>query len=222
MPTRPATETLSEFPVFPLSGALLLPRGRLPLNIFEPRYLRMVDDALGTGRVIGMVQPDPVRAATPAGPALYRTGCLGRVSSFSETDDGRYLVTLSGLTRFWIAVELEVHRGYRRVRADVARFEDDARAEAAPIDRVRLVAALRSYFSAQGFDAKWDSIEAMDDDGLVTTLSMVCPFEPSEKQALLEAATLRDRVAALTALLEMGTHVGSGGGGDGGDTRRMS
>lgn len=206
-------EIPAEFAVFPLAGALLLPRGRLPLNIFEPRYLRMVDDALGAGRIIGMVQPDPVRTGTPSGPALYRTGCVGRLSSFSETEDGRYLVTLSGLKRFWITVELELHRGYRRVRADLARFAADGEEDPAPIDRPRLVAALRTYFTANGFDAKWDAIEEMDNDGLVTTLSMVCPFEPSEKQALLEAPGLRDRADALTALLEMGTHVGSGGDG---------
>jgi len=199
----------TEFAVFPLEGALMLPRGRLPLNIFESRYLRMIDDALGSGRVIGMVQPDPVRGATPTGPALYRTGCLGRITSFSETEDGRYLVTLSGLTRFWTGVELEVHRGYRRVRADFARFAADvADAEEDAIDRKRLLAGLRSYFTAQGFDAKWDSINEMDDDALVTTLAMVCPFEPSEKQALLEAPGLRDRANALTALLEMGTYAG--------------
>lgn len=205
----------SEFAVFPLDGALLLPRGRLPLNIFEPRYLRMVDDALGGGRVIGMVQPDPVRGVTPTGPALYRTGCLGRITSFSETEDGRYLVTLTGLTRFWTGVELEVARGYRRVRADFARFVADVapvdEEDGSEIDRKRLLAGLKSYFTAQGFDAKWDSINEMDDDALVTTLAMVCPFEASEKQALLEAPALRDRADALTALLEMGTYAGEPG-----------
>ena len=211
----------TEFAVFPLEGALLLPGGRLPLNIFEPRYLRMIDDALGSGRVIGMVQPDPVRPATPTGPALYRTGCMGRLTSFSETEDGRYLVTLSGLTRFWTAVELEVCRGYRRVRADLVRFAGDREAPdegGTAINRKRLLAALRSYFTAQGFDAKWESINEMENDALVTTLSMVCPFEPSEKQALLEAASLLDRADTLTALLEMGTHAGDGGG----DTRRAT
>lgn len=213
MPTR-QTALPTEFAVFPLEGALLLPRGRLPLNIFEPRYLRMVDDALGSGRVIGMVQPDPVRAATPNGPALYRTGCLGRLSSFSETEDGRYLITLTGLSRFSIATELEMQRGYRRVRGDLVRFAPDTTVEDAEgtIDRKRLLAALRGYFTAQGFDAKWDSINGMDDDALVTTLSMVCPFEPPEKQALLEAHSLGDRADALTALLEMGAHAGESGG----------
>ena len=218
MPSQAPLPT--EFAVFPLDGALLLPRGRLPLNIFEPRYLRMIDDALGSGRVIGMVQPDPVRPATPTGPALYRTGCVGRLSSFSETEDGRYLVTLTGITRFWTAVELEVQRGYRRVRADLGRFATDLDVpdeDFSTIDRKRLLAGLKTYFTAQGFDAKWDSINEMDDDALVTTLSMVCPFEPSEKQALLEAATLRDRADALTALLEMGTHAN-----DSGDSRRAT
>ncbi len=202
----------TEFAVFPLSGALLLPRGKLPLNVFEPRYLRMVDDALSTGRVIGMIQPDPTRGDTPSGPALYRVGCLGRLSSFSETDDGRYLITLTGTSRFAVLVELELHRGYRRVRADVARFALDLDDAPTPLlDRDDLLAALRAYFVAQGFDANWDAIEEMPDDALVTTLAMVCPFEPPEKQAILEAPTEADRAATLLALLRMGAHAADTG-----------
>jgi Lon protease-like protein len=197
----------AEFAVFPLGGALLLPGGKLPLNIFEKRYLRMVDDALSTGRVIGMIQPDENRGDTPSGPALYRVGCLGRLSSFSETDDGRYLITLTGVIRFGVQVELEMHRGYRRVRADLARFRHDLDTDASDtIDRNGLLAALRAYFLAHGFDANWDAIDEMPDSALVNTLAMVCPFEMPEKQALLEAATESDRAKALLALLEMGAH----------------
>ena len=202
----------TEFAIFPLSGALLLPHGKLPLNVFEPRYLRMVDDALGAaGRVIGMIQGDVTRPATPSGPATYRIGCLGRVTSFSETDDGRYLITLTGMTRFAVQVELEEFRGYRRVRADLARFEDDLTepdeaAVGAVGDRARLLGALRAYFGIRGFDANWDVIEQMPDTDLVRTLAMVCPFEPPEKQALLEAPGPAEQGAVLLALLEMGAH----------------
>ncbi len=221
MPSPPASRSLSfddlpqEFAIFPLGGALLLPGGKLPLNIFEKRYLRMVDDALASKRMIGMIQPDESRRDTPAGPALYRVGCLGRVSSFSETDDGRYLVTLSGVTRFAVQVELEVCRGYRRVRADLARFRLDLdRPTEPPIDREGLLTALRAYFAAQGFDANWEAIDEMPDAALVSTLSMVCPFEPPEKQALLEAASEAERAGTLLTLLKMGAHaMDSGAGG---------
>ena len=197
----------AEFPVFPLAGALLLPGGKMPLNIFEPRYLRMVDDALATGRVVGMIQPDESRGDTPSGPALYRVGCLGRISSFSETDDGRYLITLTGLTRFSVQVELELTHGYRRVRGDLARFHLDLDRGAGPaIDRVRLLDALRSYFAAHGFDANWQAIDEMPDGALVDTLAMGCPFEVPEKQVLLEASTDAERADALLALLMMGAH----------------
>jgi Lon protease-like protein len=205
-----------EFAVFPLTGALLLPRGKLPLNVFEPRYLRMVDDALSAGRVIGMIQPDASRGKTPSGPALYRVGCLGRLTSFSETDDGRYLITLTGVIRFWVQVELEVSRGYRRVRADLSRFRGDLPGAleenpAAPMDRGAVLAALRAYFGARGFDANWEAIEEMPDSTLVSTLAMVCPFEPAEKQALLEAPTEPERVQTLLSLLRMGAHADDAG-----------
>ena len=202
----------TEFAVFPLPGALLLPQGRLPLNIFEPRYLRMIDDALSSGRVIGMLQPDTSRAETPSGPALFRVGCLGRLSSFSETDDGRYLITLTGVIRYTVQVELEVHRGYRRVRGDLSRYRADlAEPVVDEIDRDGLIEALRAYFAAQGFDANWESIGEMPDATLVSTLAMVCPFEPREKQALLEAPTDGERAAALLTLLKMGVHTPTSG-----------
>ena len=197
----------TEFPVFPLSGALLLPGGKLPLNIFERRYLAMVDDALGAGRVIGMVQPDDTKTPAPSGPALYRVGCLGRLSSFSETDDGRYLITLSGIVRFSVSVELEMRCGYRRVRADFARFEADFSPPDAQIERAALLAALRAYFAARGFDANWDAINEMPDHDLVVTLAMVCPFDPLEKQALLEADGAEGRAQTLLTLLQMGAHM---------------
>ncbi len=198
----------TEFPVFPLGGALLLPQGKLPLNIFEPRYRAMVEDALASGRVIGMVQPDENRPQTPSGPALYKVGCLGRLSSFNETDDGRYMITLTGMVRFAISVELEMQRGYRRVRADLARFRDDLDDTPAPaaLDRDTLTRALRTYFSARGFDANWDAINEMPDNALVVTLAMVCPFDPVEKQALLEAPKSADLASTLLTLLQMGAH----------------
>lgn len=201
-----AQDLPAEFAVFPLAGALLLPRGKLPLNIFEPRYLALTEDALGAGRMFGMIQPDPTAAVTENGPGLYRVGCLGRLSSFSETDDGRYLITLSGLIRFAVTAERGMQRGYRRVQADFSRFAADLDADPGPcgVEREPLLTALRTYFSRRNFDANWDAIRRMPDDTLVVTLAMVCPFEPAEKQALLEATTEADRAATLLALLQMG------------------
>lgn len=200
------TDLPGEFPVFPLAGALLLPRGKLPLNIFEPRYLAMTEDALGQGRMFGMIQPDPKLPESAAGPGLYRVGCLGRLSSFSETDDGRYLITLTGIIRFSIAAETDGRRGYRRVRGDFSRYLADLDVGSQPIgvEREALLTALRNYFLHRGFDANWDAIKKLPDDMLVVTLAMVCPFEPAEKQALLEAAGEAERAAALLVLLQMG------------------
>ena len=213
MPQPGPDKLPTEFPVFPLGGALLLPQGKLPLNIFEPRYRAMVEDALAAGRVIGMVQPDESRPQTPSGPALYKIGCLGRLSSFSETDDGRYLITLTGMVRFAISVELEMQRGYRRVRADLARFRGDLddKPAAPDIDRDALTEALRSYFHARGFEANWDAINELPDNALVVTLAMVCPFDPVEKQALLEAPRSADLASTLLTLLQMGAHAPDAG-----------
>ncbi len=196
----------AEFAVFPLAGALLLPRGKLPLNVFERRYLAMTEDALGAGRLMGMIQPDPNAQAGETGPGLYRVGCLGRLSSFSETDDGRFLITLTGLIRFAVAAELPMVRGYRRVLASYSRFLGDLEdaPQATGVEREALLAALRGYFTRRSFDANWEAIRRMADDALVVTLAMVCPFEPAEKQALLEAPTEADRAATLLALLQMG------------------
>jgi len=195
------------FPVFPLEGALLLPRGRLPLNIFEARYLALTEDALAAGRMFAMVQPDPGGATLATGPGLYRVGCLGRLSAFSETDDGRYMITLTGTIRFALAEELPMVRGYRRVRGDFSAYAADLSPPGAmQFDRDALLGALRQYFHRRGFQANWDAIGQMDDDTFITTVSMVCPFEPVEKQALLEAPTSSDRAGVLLALLQMDRH----------------
>ncbi len=201
-----AEELPAEFPVFPLEGALLLPRGRLPLNIFEPRYVAMVEDSLGAGRVFGMIQPDPTAAASEFGPGLYQIGCLGRLASFSETDDGRFLITLVGVIRFSVQDELGLCRGYRRVRGNVAGYDDDLRLDPRPIgvSREILLGALRRYFGCRGLEANWDAIRKIPDDMLVVTLSMICPFEAPEKQALLEAPTEAERASTLLALLQIG------------------
>lgn len=191
-------------PIFPLPGALLLPGGRLPLNIFEPRYLAMVEGALRGDRMIGMIQPTD--ASDMAGrPPLYRTGCAGRIRRFEESSDGRFLITLSGLCRFDIAEELDLYDGFRRVRADWSPYAGDMEPPGeAELDRERLFPALRTYFAAEGIDAEWETVGAAPDERLVTCLSMICPFGVSEKQALLEAPDLAARAEILTTLVEMG------------------
>jgi len=189
-------------PIFPLPGVLLLPRGRLPLNIFEKRYLAMFDDALGGERLIGMIQPSDARANDPS-PALFSVGCAGRITSFSETGDGRYLVALDGIARFKIAEELPLHRGYRRVTPDWAPFGADLAEDNGAVDRHRLIELLQAYFRQQSLSANWDAIGQAPDERLVTSLAMICPFEPPEKQALLEAGCLSDRARLMMSLLEI-------------------
>jgi uncharacterized protein len=191
-------------PIFPLTGVLLLPSGRLPLNIFEPRYLAMTRDALAGDRIIGMIQPTELeRPGHP--PALYGVGCAGRIIAFSETDDGRYLVTLAGLLRFGIRHELEPNPdGYRRAEPDYAPFAADLEGEDVPeLDRPRLMRALKGFFQRQGISGDWDAIDKTSDRLLLISLAMVCPFHPEEKQALLEAPSATERARILTALLEM-------------------
>ena len=206
-PFQPRPEALpGEIPIFPLAGALLLPGGRLPLNIFEPRYLAMVEDALAAGRSLGMLLPDPSKPRPAGRSTIYRVGCLGRIASFAETEDGRYLITLRGLVRFAVAEELaDSPRGYRRVRADYAAHLADLAPQAGPPpDRAALLAALRPYFAAQGIQADWPAIERSEPAALVTSLCMVCPFTDAEKQALLEAPDAAARAEMLVALLRMG------------------
>ncbi len=192
------------FPVFPLTGALLLPRARLPLNIFEPRYLNMVDDALSSERLIGMVQPtDP--EANPAAPPLYPVGCAGRITSFAETGDGRYLITLTGVCRYRINEELSSLTPYRQVNGNFTTYAEDLRptSDDKSVDRKRLLKVLKVYLEVQNLETDWDSVEQAPGEALVNSLSMICPFGPQEKQALLEAQTLHDRSEVLTTLIEM-------------------
>ena len=193
----------ASLPVFPLTGVLLLPRGRLPLNIFEPRYIAMISDAMGDGRMIGMLQPtDP--SSQDVNPSIYQTGCAGRIVNFEETDDGRFLITLLGLNRFKIRDELPLKRGYRSVITDWTPYRHDLdQPEANEIDRARLLAGLRGYFEIHGIRVDWENVEEADDERLVNMVAMVCPFEPPEKQALLEAEDLDARAKTLIALVEM-------------------
>ena len=215
-PFDPGFEDLPRvIPVFPLTGVLLLPGGRLLLNIFEPRYLAMVRDALADEqRMIGMVQPrmpDPEDNRGPSDPAalleqpeICNTGCAGRITAFSESDDGRYVLTLSGICRFEIAEEMTLRDGYRRVLADYRRFRGDLSGPGqAEVDRTRLLAVVKQYFEQQNIDASWETVEATPNDRLITSLAMTCPFGPNERQALLEASDLTSRAEMVITLLEM-------------------
>ena len=189
-------------PIFPLTGVLLLPRGRLPLNIFEPRYLAMFRDAMAGEKLIGMVQPSdpPIRELNPA---IYQTGCAGRITNFSETEDGRFLLTLTGVSRFRIKEELPLLSGYRRAVADWQDFAGDRDPDAAGFDRARLVEGLRTFFTQRQVQADWEAIDKAPGEHLVTSIAMMCPFAPNEKQALLEAPSFEERVLTLMAILEM-------------------
>jgi uncharacterized protein len=189
-------------PIFPLTGVLLLPRGRMPLNIFEPRYLAMVSDALAYPRLIGMVQPREGQGDA-GDPPVYTIGCAGRITGFGEVDDGRYEITLTGVARFSIVEELAQVKGYRPVRIDWGRFRDDLTPASGGVDRDRLLAALKPYLKRHKVKTDWDAITKTPDERLITSLAMVCPFAPSEKQGLLEAEGLPARARLLTALLEM-------------------
>ena len=194
-----AEDLPATIPIFPLAGVLLLPGGLLPLNIFEPRYLQMVRDAMAGAKLIGMVQPtDP--ASRQFEPPVYPMGCVGRISQFKETPDNRFLITLTGERRFTIAEELARTTLYRQVRVS---YEHEPEPSEATVDRKRLLAGLKGYLDRNGLKADWGSIEQAPTGPLVTTLAMVCPFEPSEKQALLEANGLGQRAKLMTALIEM-------------------
>jgi len=197
-------------PVFPLPGALLLPRARLPLNIFEPRYLAMLDDTLKTPhRLIGMVQPRQV----PGGDAkkLHAIGCAGRVTAFSETEDGRYMITLSGISRYRIRQEVSGFCPYLRADVSWAGFDRDlGHAEHDKgFDRACFMALLRLYFHDRSLSTDWESLKAADDELLINSLSMLCPFAPEDKQALLEAPTLTNRRETLSTLLEFALRGGN-------------
>src|SRR5579864_3990017 len=179
-------------PVFPLPGALLLPRGQMPLNIFEPRYLAMVDDALRSGeRLIGMIQPDPAHpGADPNKPHLFHVGCVGRMTQFAESGDGRYLIQLTGVARFRIAEELSVDDFTPRLGEDA-------------VDRKALLRALTAFLKANNLKADWEGIENAPNEALVNALAMMSPYDPAEKQAMLEAPDLKTRAEILVAVTEI-------------------
>jgi len=193
-------------PVFPLPGALLLPRGQMPLNIFEPRYIALVDDALRDGhRLIGMIQPEPTQKAPAERPALYKIGCVGRVTQLAESGDGRYLLELTGISRFEIKEEIKTLTQYRQCRVTYAPFADDfiARKGEDQVNRDALLVALRDFLKANDLKADWDGIEQAPNEALVNALAMMSPYGPAEKQALLEAPDLKTRAEILVAMTEI-------------------
>lgn len=194
----------STLPIFPLAGVLLLPGGELPLNIFEPRYIKMVDDALATpSRLIGMVQPKSNTTADTLN--IYPIGCAGRITSFTETSDGRYLITLSGLCRFTVEHETTQQTSYRTVSPNWAAhaYDLNPRASAIAVDRARLNTLLHAYFHQQGLSCDWDKVELTGDVDLLTALAMICPLRASEKQAILEAPTIENRTEIFLTMIEM-------------------
>ena len=197
-----ASELPDTIPVFPLPGALLLPRSRLPLHLFEPRYLAMCDDMLKTStRLVGMVQPYD---APGKDGKLHAIGCAGKLTAFSETEDGRYMVTLSGISRFRIVEEVEGFTPYRRCKVDWTGFDRDL----GPVEkdetfnREKFMQALGRFFDDQGLRTDWESLGDAEDELLINSLSMLCPFEPEDKQALLEAPSLTTRRETLVTLIE--------------------
>ncbi len=188
--------------LFPLAGVILLPRATMPLNIFEPRYLALVRDAMAADRMIAMIQP---RADEPAErPPLFEVGAIGRITQYAETGDGRYLIALSGLARFRLTAELPVTTAYRQAEVDYAPYAADwGPAEPlAAAARADLETQLKAYLEAQGLSADWDAVRNADDESLVNTLTVVCPFQPAERQALLEAPGLPDRARTLVMLMQ--------------------
>ena len=203
VPYRRIADLPQLIPIFPLDGALLLPGGDLPLQIFEPRYLNMVDDAMAGDRLIGMIQ---TRGGARSNPILSNVGCVGRITSYNETSDGRYLITLTGVCRFDAGEELSLRTPYRQVRAKYERFERDLADEEARISeagRARFAKALKKYLNRRELDIDWETANEAPLEALVNSLCMGLPFEPAEKQAFLEAKDLASRFEALTMLLEI-------------------
>ncbi len=207
---RPA-DCPAVIPVFPLPGALLLPRGQMPLNIFEPRYLKMVDDALRGDRLIGMIQPDPDGAAA-AHPKLFRVGCAGRITQYAETGDGRYLISLTGVSRFRMESEVASAEHYRLCQVSYDEFAVDfqARAGEEQVDRAGVLKALRDFVESNDLKVDWAGIDEAPNEALVNALCMMSPFGIREKQAMLEAADLRTRAEILIAVTQMELMRGSG------------
>ena len=207
-PFKKAQDLPQVIPVFPLDGALLLPHAQLPLQVFEPRYIAMVDDVMAGDRMIGMVQTRP--GGDPERPGLQPIGCAGKITTFSETTDGRYLITLTGLSRFQVREEIAVPSPYRQVRVDFMRFQTDlqpTKGEDDGFDRMRLLSALKGYLEQRALDVDWETAKAAPAEALVNSLAMALPFDPAEKQALLEAAQLHERREALVALMEIDARV---------------
>jgi Lon protease-like protein len=193
-------------PVFPLPGALLLPRGQMPLNIFEPRYLAMVDAALMSGnRLIGMIQPDPAHPGSEDHPNLYKVGCVGRITQIAETGDGRYLLQLTGISRFRVEEELPVTTPFRQCRVTYAPFTDDfiARKGEDEVDRKAVLRALSDFLKANNLKTDWEGIENAPNEALVNALAMMSPYGSAEKQAMLEAPDLKTRAEILVAVTEI-------------------
>src|SRR3954469_14399739 len=196
----------SVIPVFPLPGALLLPRGQMPLNIFEQRYVAMIDDALRSGqRLVGMIPPDTAHTGQEMRPNLYKTGCVGRITQLAETGDGRYLLQLTGVARFRVEEELKVTTLYRQCRVTTVPYADDfvARKGEDEVDRKAVLEALTAFLKANNLKTDWQGVESAPNEALVNALAMMSPYGPAEKQALLEAPDLKSRAEILVAVTEM-------------------
>jgi len=210
MPMNAVYETPSDLPdvipVFPLAGALLLPRGQMPLNIFEPRYLAMIDDALKAGhRIIGMIQPETAHPGSEQKPNLFKVGCAGRITQLAESGDGRYLIQLTGVARFQVDDELASTTPYRQCHVRYSPFIDDftARKGEDAVDRKSLLEALTGFLKANNLKADWEGIESAPNEALVNALAMMSPYGAAEKQALLEAPDLKTRAELLVAMTEI-------------------
>ncbi|MGE0034806.1 MAG: LON peptidase substrate-binding domain-containing protein [Xanthobacteraceae bacterium] len=210
MPMNAVYETPSDLPdvipVFPLAGALLLPRGQMPLNIFEPRYLAMIDDALKAGhRIIGMIQPETAHPGSEQKPNLFKVGCAGRITQLAESGDGRYLIQLTGVARFQVEDELPSTTLYRQCHVRYSPFIDDftARKGEDEVDRKSLLEALTGFLKANNLKADWEGIESAPNEALVNALAMMSPYGAAEKQALLEAPDLKTRAELLVAMTEI-------------------
>ena len=203
---RGPAELPEVIPVFPLAGALLLPRGQMPLNIFEPRYLVMVDDAFRDGRrLIGMIQPDVSHSSSEERPALFKVGCVGRITQLAESGDGRYILELTGVSRFKVVEEMSVLTPYRQCKVDYFPYVDDFKARKGEdaVDREALLAVLTDFLKANNLKVDWAGIEAAPNEALVNALAMMSPYGPAEKQAMLEAPDLKTRAEILIAVTEM-------------------
>ncbi len=205
------TDLPKSIPLFPLSGALLLPRSDLPLNVFEPRYVLMIEEAMTAGRIIGIIQPE--QGQLNEKPKLERIGCAGRITSYSEADDGRLHVTITGICRFVVKRELRVNTSYRQAQVDFKPFAADLviGTGAPSVNREQLLEAFRQYLEANNMTTNWDEVNSVGTEALVNTLSLLAPYPPRDKQALLEAPDLKSRADVLVALTELALKKSLGG-----------